>query len=106
MHVMMIDNDGREREGEIENTLEALQAYVDGYIEVVPLTKKICVICNDEGKLKDLPVTAWLTARGGITALDALCGPLIICRTTDDGEFADIQPGDTDEVRLYVHSMK
>lgn len=40
---------------EIENTLEALQAEVGGYIETVTLTTDACIIVNEEGRLRDLP---------------------------------------------------
>ena len=42
---------------EIENTLEALQREVGGYIEIFPLSADCCVICNEEGKLQGLPYT-------------------------------------------------
>lgn len=34
------------------NTLEALQEYVGGYIEVVQLYGDVAIICNEEGRLK------------------------------------------------------
>jgi hypothetical protein len=37
---------------EIENKLSELQRIVGGHIEIVQLTQKIVVICDDEGKLK------------------------------------------------------
>lgn len=39
----------------IENTLEAKQKLVDGLIEVVSITEDILLICNEEGKLDNLP---------------------------------------------------
>ena len=54
----MADNDGMIRvlvvepgekpyEKEIRNTLEELQKWVDGYIEVVyPFDDQVCIICN------------------------------------------------------------
>lgn len=43
-------------EVEIENTLEALQAAVDGYIETVTLIPgKAVMIVNEEGLLRNLP---------------------------------------------------
>lgn len=39
----------------IENTLEAKQKLVDGLIEVVSITNDILLICNEEGKLDNLP---------------------------------------------------
>lgn len=38
----------------IENTLEAKQKLVDGWIEVVSVTEDILLICNEEGKLDNL----------------------------------------------------
>lgn len=40
---------------EIPNTLEAMQAEVGGYIETVRFTTDCCIICNEEGRLLDLP---------------------------------------------------
>lgn len=39
----------------IENTLKAKQKLVNGLIEVVPITDEILLICNEEGKLNNLP---------------------------------------------------
>lgn len=36
---------------EVENTLEALQKQVGGYIETVSFMKNTCIICNEEGLL-------------------------------------------------------
>lgn len=36
---------------EIDNTLEALQKAVDGYIETVTVRNGLVIICNEEGKL-------------------------------------------------------
>lgn len=40
---------------EIDNTLEALQAAVDGYIETVTIAEDTVVICNEEGQLRNMP---------------------------------------------------
>lgn len=40
---------------EIENTLEALQEAVGGYIETVTFDTDTCVICDEEGRLKGYP---------------------------------------------------
>lgn len=39
----------------IENTLEALQEAVGGYIETVTVAKNLVVICDEEGRLKGKP---------------------------------------------------
>ena len=44
---------------DIENTLEALQAEVGGYIETVTISANAVVICNEEGLLRGLPFNCW-----------------------------------------------
>ncbi len=42
---------------EIENTLQALQEQVGGYIEVVTLRSgKAAIVCDEEGRLKEKPM--------------------------------------------------
>lgn len=89
MNVLMIDTKHRMYWDDVPDTLEALQQAVGGYIEVVPLTEQLCVICNEEGKLLGLPPVAAMPARR-----DVLCGPLVICRTTPDGELTDAEEDD------------
>lgn len=43
------------RELVIPNTLKLMQDLVDGTIQAVPLSEEACVICNEEGRLVDLP---------------------------------------------------
>lgn len=38
-----------------ENSLESFQKAVGGYIETVTFASNACVICNEEGRLMDLP---------------------------------------------------
>lgn len=101
MNVLMIDTRHRMYWDDVPNTLEALQQAVGGYIEVVPLTEQLCVICNEEGKLLGLPPVAAMPARR-----DVLCGPLVICRTTQDGEFTDTQDEDLYTVGEHLETYE
>lgn len=42
---------------EVENTLEALQQAVGGYIESVTVEDNVCILCDEEGRLKGLQPT-------------------------------------------------
>ena len=44
---------------DIDNTLKALQAEVDGYIETVTIASDAVVICNEEGRLCGMPYNCW-----------------------------------------------
>ena len=41
---------------EIDNTLEAKQKLVGGLIEVVSYQKDMLLVCNEEGKIRNMPV--------------------------------------------------
>lgn len=68
----------------ISNTLENLQRNVGGYIETVTLQRnpKILMICNEEGKINDLPYNFQMP-------MDMIFGDVIICGAAGD-EFSDI----------------
>ena len=40
---------------DIDNTLEAFQKNVGGYIETVTLTEELMIVCNEEGRIQSLP---------------------------------------------------
>ena len=101
MRVLRIDTGHRIYWDDLPNTLKALQQAVGGYIEVVPLTEQLCVVCNEEGKLIGLPPVAAMPARR-----DVLCGPLVICRTTQDGEFTDAQDEDLYTVGEHLQTYE
>ena len=48
---------------DIENSLEALQAAVGGYIETITVTSDACIICNEEGRLLNLPFNCKLCGK-------------------------------------------
>ena len=66
-----------------DNTLEAFQAAVGGWIETVTLEHGYVLIVNEEGRLRGLPYN--VTVNG----LD-LVGPVICCRAAGD-EFASLK---------------
>lgn len=71
---------------EIENTLEALQKAVDGYIETVTLVRGYAVmIVNEEGLLRGMPSNLAASA----VAARKIVGPALVVGVDGD-EFADI----------------
>lgn len=67
---------------EIDNTLEALQAEVGGYIEHVQLAPGVGLLCNEEGKLLDLPFNL-------ILRNEPFAGTILILGTKGE-EFCDL----------------
>ena len=78
----------------ISNTLENLQRTVGGYIETFPVDEKNVIICNEEGRIRDLPFNCTLfddkSLLGLRTPLQTFYGDIIVVGV-DDEEFADVQ---------------
>ena len=91
MRVILVEPNIPPRIAEVENTLKSLQNTVGGYIEVISmdhLDPNIILICNEEGKIRDLPVNRILYNRYG-NALDYIAGTFMICAERN-GEFVSI----------------
>lgn len=66
---------------EIKNELKALQEYVGGRIETATFAANACIVCNDEGRLLDMPHNFTFF---GVE----LCGPVLIVGV-ENGDFTD-----------------
>jgi hypothetical protein len=66
---------------EIEDTLPALQNIVGGYIEYVDLEENVSLICNEEGKIKNLPFNRKVCD-------DIIVGTFIITGVKDEEEIS------------------
>lgn len=75
---------------EIENTLQALQKLVGGYIETVTLHNDVVLICNEEGKLQGLPQNFGI---GG----DVIVGTAVFV-SHKDGDFIDLNDWQIEDV--------
>ena len=82
---------------EVENDLKPLQELVGGYIETVKVGD-VVIICNEEGKLKGLPINFFVNANGYI---DAIVGPAIFCRS-EGFDFTDIKDEDVKAIKEYM----
>lgn len=81
-------------EKEIPNTLEALQAEVGGYIEVVNINSRLVAIVNEEGRMMNLPAN-----------ICGLIGTIVFCSAKDD-EFASIYPEQSDMFRSGYYPVR
>lgn len=66
----------------MENTLKALQAEVEGYIEVITLPYGAALICNEEGRILGLP------DNGRVCGVDVVGTALIV--GVNGEEFCDV----------------
>ncbi len=56
MRVLVVEPERRPEAKEINDSLEAMQSIVGGLIQpIYPFEDSVALVCNDEGKLLDLP---------------------------------------------------
>ena len=67
---------------DIDNTLEAFQKNVGGYIETVTLTEELVIVCNEEGRIQNLPYNC--------TVMNADFYGTILIAGIDGDEFTDV----------------
>lgn len=67
-----------------ENSLEAFQQAVGGYIETVGFASDVCVICNENGRLMDLPYNCTFLSEDFV-------GPILIVGVKGD-HFCSLHP--------------
>lgn len=77
MKVMILDEKKGYQIKDIPNEYEALKDVVGGYIEAVYLPHDIVLVVNEEGKLMDLPVVAYLEWDGELA--DTVNGKCFFC---------------------------
>lgn len=85
------------KEIELDNTLEAMQKFVGGLIECITLSdtgSEVTLVCNDEGKLLELPPNRMLW--GGS---DYLAGPGFIAGTDCEGNMTSLT---AEEIAYYT----
>lgn len=77
------------RVADIDASLKGLQAAVGGgHIEAIsPFDEPVCLVCNDEGKIKRMTLNRSLKHKGEI--LDIIAGPFFICGCSA-GYFSDL----------------
>ena len=74
----------------VSDSLKNLQKTVGGYIETVTLDNGVVLICNEEGRIRNMPYNFTLRRmRGVVTIQNAIFGTVIACGA-DGEEFANI----------------
>lgn len=86
MKILIVEPGQYPREAEIEKSLKAEQAVVGGLIECVyPWQDNACIVCNDEGKLQNLPFNRTLGD------YDVIAGTFFVVGLTQD-DFCSLTP--------------
>lgn len=106
----IIKEPGKKARGHmIENSLEAFQAAVGGYIQTIPVMTDTVMIVNEEGKLLDLPHNFYIdnplpgeiffSSTPNADTIDEIVGTVLIVGVTEDRtEFTDLDLGVQDQL--------
>lgn len=96
------------KEIELDNTLEAMQKFVDGLIECITLSdtgSEVTLVCNDEGKLLGLPLNRPLW-----DGADVLAGPGFLAGCDNEGNLTSLPQSTMDfykeKFRAFIEKIK
>ena len=92
MRVLIVEPLKTPYEREIGNDLKSMQEVVGGYIQTIYSfeDEEIALVCNDEGKLMNLPYNRVLCDEDG-KIYDVVAGTFFLCRApVDEENFASL----------------
>lgn len=96
---------------EIENSLEAEQAFVGGLIDVYVITNNLDIILSDEGLINGLESRVVVLGENTDRAKkqrkikEIIHGDCFVCRYDDEGNFLSIEDGDVKTIKHFVKAI-
>ena len=95
---------------EIENELEPMQEFVGGYIEILDRVyiggKRFVLVCNEEGKLNDLPLGRVLFDDDG-NLIDLIYGNFFITKHVFNRDYeAEFGSLDDEEIEIVLKKFE
>lgn len=105
LNVLLVQPMEMPQEVTLDGSLASLQKAVGGYIECVyPFEDNVGIICNDEGKLLNLPPNRFLYTEEG-KPYDVLCGNFLVVGLTED-DFGSLTPQQMEHYKeMYSQEM-
>ena len=107
MRVLVVEPERRPEVREIDDSLKAMQEIVGGYIQPIYLDNSVALVCNDEGKLMNLPANRGLRNKDG-QMYDVVFGTFFLCGTPADSDhFTSLTPEQIEryQKRFYTPEM-
>ena len=108
MRVLVVEPERRPEVREIDDSLKAMQEIVGGYIQpIYPFDDPVALVCNDEGKLMNLPANRGLRDKDG-PIYDIVSGTFFLCGAPADSDhFTSLTPEQIEQYqeRFYTPEM-
>ncbi len=98
--LILIVKPGKDPRGAVINSdLPEMQKIVDGYIEIIsPFEDQVVLVCNEEGKLRDLPPNRALRDKTG-QIRDVIVGTFFLCGIDAERELCSLTPAQEEKYR-------
>lgn len=106
MHILVVEPEHRPEVREIDGSLKTMQSIVDGLIQAIPLIDDLdtVLVCNDEGKLLNLPANRGLRDENG-QIYDIVCGTFFICGAPGGSDhFTSLLPEQIERYRKQFYT--
>ena len=105
MRVLVVEPERRPEVREIDGSLRSMQEIVGGLIQpVYPFDNPVVLVCNDEGKVMDLPANRGLRDEDG-QIYDIVCGTFFVCGAPGDGDhFTSLTPEQIERYEERFHT--
>ena len=106
MHILVVEPERRPVVREIDGSLKAMQKIVGGLMQPIPIIGEpdTVLICNDEGKLLNLPANRGLRDETR-QIYDIVCGTFFICGAPADCDhFTSLTPEQIERYRERYHT--
>lgn len=108
MRVLLVRPEQEPEVIEIDGSLKTMQELVGGTIQAVyPFGEPVALVCNDEGKLQNLPQNRPLIHPETGERYDVVCGPFFLCAAPSDSDhFDSLSPEQIEHFRTLYHLEK
>ena len=101
MQVLVVEPERRPELREIDGSLKSMQSIVGGLIQsVYPFDDPVALVCNDKGKLMQLPANRGLRDKDG-QIYDIVFGTFFLCGAPPDSDrFTGLTPEQVEKFRI------
>ena len=105
MRVLVVEPERRPEVREIDDSLKAMQEIVGGYIQpIYPFDDPVALVCNDEGKLMNLPANRGLRDKDR-QIYDIVFGTFFLCGTPADSDhFTSLTPEQIEQYQKLFYT--
>ena len=105
MRILVVEPERRPEVREIDGSLESMQKVVGGWIQALyPFDEPLALVCNDEGKLMNLPANRGLRDEDG-QIYDIVVGTFFLCGAPADSDhFTSLTPEQIERYRKRFHT--